>query len=474
VATMDARELYAQALAGRLSRREVLRRGLALGLSYPAIAILVAACGGQAPAGSPAGSPAGAPAGSPAGGGSAGAIQLDFAVWSYSVETILENIKAWEAENPGTTVKLTDYPWNAYRETMVQRFTSNTGTDILYNGGDWLPEFAKAGWVVPIEDKLDFAKYRDQIVGYALTDMTYDGKVYGLPYYADIVSFIWNPTVAKKFGVDHAPGTWEELAEMATTMKGKGLDKPIIWEFAQTLPTSLETFTAMVMSRGGELFDEKYDPIFEDPASPGFTQLQFMADSVKNGIAVISPHETEVAKAMNTGQNAFTVLYNYNLAALNNKGTSPLAGQFELAMMPGTTHETLGFAKFYNMTKMAVDRGPDATNAAARFIESFGGAPKGEYTVAKRWAVEKGLGFGQLPLFDDADVQKSFATWVDVAKLKDQENTARAKRQTVWTGIWGEAMRLEMGKALVGEVPVADALKSAADKARSLKQQYGA
>ncbi|HET7678205.1 MAG TPA: extracellular solute-binding protein [Candidatus Limnocylindrales bacterium] len=471
---MDERGLYEEALAGRLSRREVLRRALALGMSYPAIAALLAACAG--PAGSPGASPGGSPGGSPGttpGGGPSGATALDFVVWSYSVETILDNIKQWEATNKDITVKLTDYPWNAYHETMVQRFSSNTSTDVLYNGGDWLPEFAKAGWVVPIEDQLDFAKYRDQIVGYALSDMTYEGKVYGLPYYADIVSFIWNPTVAKKHGVDRAPGTWEELGEMATTMQGKGLAKPIIWEFAQTLPTSLETFTAMVMGRGGELFDEQFQPIFEDPSSPGYQQLTFMAESVKKGYAVISPHETEVAKAMNTGQHAFTVLYNYNLAALNNKGTSPLAGQFELAMMPGSTHETLGFCKFYNMTKMAVDRGPDVAKATARFIEAFGGAPDGQYTVAKRWAVEKGLGFGQLPLFDDADVQKSFATWVDVAKLKEQEKIARGKRQTVWTGIWGEQMRTEMGKALAGEASVADALKAAADKARELKQQYG-
>jgi len=71
-------------------------------------------------------------------------------------------------------------------------------------------------------------------------------------------------------------------------------------------------------------------------------------------------------------------------------------------------------------------------------------------------------------------VQKSFATWVDVPTLKEQEKTARGKRQTVWTGIWGEKMRVQMGKALAGEVSVADALKGAADEARALKQQYPA
>ena len=39
-------------------------------------------------------------------------------------------------------------------------------------------------------------------------------------------------------------------------------------------------------------------------------------------------------------------------------------------------------------------------NAAWRFIEAFGG---GDYWVAKRWAVDRALGFAQLPLFDDPD-----------------------------------------------------------------------
>ena len=38
------------------------------------------------------------------------------------------------------------------------------------------------------------------------------------------------------------------------------------------------------------------------------------------------------------------------------------------------------------------------------------------YKVAKRWAVEKGLGFGQLSLFDDPDVQASWNKWIDSAR----------------------------------------------------------
>ena len=75
----------------------------------------------------------------------------------------------------------------------------------------------------PIDKYLDFEKYRSKIVPYAITGMTYQGKPYGLPYYADIASFVWNPTVAKKYGVDHAPTSWDEPMSMAQSMKAHGV-----------------------------------------------------------------------------------------------------------------------------------------------------------------------------------------------------------------------------------------------------------
>ncbi len=46
-------------------------------------------------------------------------IDLDFVVWTYSVDDVNSNIKAWEASNPGTTVKLQDSPWDTFHDTMV-------------------------------------------------------------------------------------------------------------------------------------------------------------------------------------------------------------------------------------------------------------------------------------------------------------------------------------------------------------------
>src|SRR5581483_5061274 len=114
-------------LARALSRRAFLVGGLE--------AVTAAAASAYLPASSLAAPAAQSP------------INLDFVVWGYKVEVVQDNINQFQAKNPSIMVKLGDYPWESFHESMVNRFRSKTPTDVTYNGGDWLGEFAKAGWV---------------------------------------------------------------------------------------------------------------------------------------------------------------------------------------------------------------------------------------------------------------------------------------------------------------------------------------
>ncbi len=403
------------------------------------------------------------------------ATNLDFIVWSYGVELVQDNIKAFQAANSEIAVTLSDFAWNAYHETMVNRFRSQTPTDVAYNGGDWLEEFAKAGWVVPLDAHFDWVDgYKDKILGFAWQDMTYDGKVYGLPYYADTITFMYDEQALADAGIGAPPQTWDEVTQQALTLKEKGMEYPFIYELDQTLPTITEVYTSMVFGRGGELIDDNRDPLWDKAEQPANVQFKWLVDARnKDKILTFVPHETDVVKAMNTGKHAFSVMYNYNLAALNNKATSPLAGRFKLALMPGDTHECYGFAKFYNMTQMAVARGQDVIDASGKFIQYFGGEVDGQYPVAKRWAVENGLGFGQKPLFDDPDVQKAFSQWVDVDLWRQQLDKARARRQSIWYGIWSEFFRQQYAKAMACEISADDALSASAKNWNELKSRVG-
>jgi multiple sugar transport system substrate-binding protein len=387
-------------------------------------------------------------------------ITLEFVVWNYSLDTIQDNARKFEAENPGIKVNITDYTWPDYHDSMVLRFRGGTQTDVAYVGQDWLPAWAAAGFLAPLDDIAPpetLAELKKDIAGIALSDMTYNGKLYGLPYYADTISFVYNKKILEDTGIP-VPKTWEEVTAAAEKLKAGGMEHPIVYEFDQELPNFFDAFVAQSYGRGGDLFDKDHTALFDDPQNPAYKQLEWLADVFNKDLVAQETHESKIIPSMNTGRHAFTIVYNYVLAALNNAAEQPLAGQFAIAPMPGESHATLGFTKFYSITAEAA-KDPARAEAAWKFVNYMAGKP---YAVAERWAVEKGLGFGQLPLFDDPDVQASWNKWIDSAALQQQVSSARPGTWTEWTSVWAAYFRPLLAQAMVGETSVDEVMKSGA------------
>ncbi|WP_116653723.1 ABC transporter substrate-binding protein [Pelagibacterium sediminicola] len=397
-------------------------------------------------------------------------ITLEFVVWNYSLETVQDNVAQFEAENPGIKVNVTDYAWPDYNDSLILRIRGNTPTDVVYGGQDWLPAWGAAGFIAPLDaiaPEGAIEELSQDIAGFALSDVTYNDEVYGLPYYSDTISFIYNKQILEDNGIA-VPTTWEEVTAAAEQLKAGGMDKPIIYEYDQELPNFYDAFVAQAYGRGAEMFDDNREPLFADPGNGAFQQLEWLADAWSKDLVQPDPHESTIIPAMNTGNHAFTIVYTYVLAALNDAATQPLAGQFAIAPMPGETHETLGFAKSYVVTASAA-ADPARAEAAWKFVEFMAGKP---YTVAKRWAVEKGLGFGQLPLFEDPDVIDAWGKWADVAALGEQAAIARAGDYTEYSSIWAAYFRPLLAQAMVGETPVADVMEDGARRWSELKEQF--
>jgi len=395
---------------------------------------------------------------------------LDFVVWNYSLDTIQDNVKKFEEANPGIKVKVTDYTWPDYQDSIVLRFRGKTKTDVIYGGQDWLPAWGAAGFIAPLDAVAPPAEVDalgKDIAGFALTDVTYKDKVYGLPYYADTISFIYNKKILADAGIG-VPTTWEEVTGAAEKLKASGMQHPIVYEYNQELPNFYDAFVAQAYGRGAELFDKDLNPLFADPNNEAYKQLQWLADAYSKDLVQSETHESKIIPAMNTGAHAFTIVYTYVLAALNNAADQPRAGQFALAPMPGSKHSTLGFAKSYVVTAQAA-ADPKQGEAAWKFVNFMAGKP---YTVAKRWAVEKGLGFGQLPLFQDKDVIEAWGNWADMQTLADQAASAKAGTYTEYSSVWSAYFRPLLAKAMVGEATVDQVMKDGADRWSQLKKQF--
>jgi len=397
-------------------------------------------------------------------------ITLEFVVWNYALDVIQDNIRQFEEQNPGIRVNLTDYTWPDYQDSLVLRFRGNTPTDVVYGGQDWLPAWAAAGWLAPLngiapEGVID--SLSGQMAGFALDDVTYENEVYGLPYYADTISFLYNADLLEEHGIA-VPTTWDEVMAAAEELKAAGIDRPIVYEYNQELPNFFDAFVAQVYGRGGDLFDDELNATFDDPESAAYQHLEWLAEAFSRDLVQPENHESNIITTMNTGQHAFTIVYNYVLAAMNNVAEQPLAGSFQLARMPGDDQATLGFAKFYAVTA-ATAADPERAEAAWRFIDFMAGQP---YGVAKRWAVEHGLGFAQLPLLEDQEVIDAWNGWIDMDVLAAQVESARAGTWTEWTAVWTAYFRPLLASAMVGEISVADAMRDGAERWNMLRDQF--
>jgi multiple sugar transport system substrate-binding protein len=457
-ATQDA------APGATLSRRQMLAMAARWGMGMPAALTLL---------GADEMSPARAVT------GPAAQTLLNFVVWSYGVSTIRSNIARFEKLYPGITVTLSDSSWLNYHDTMVTRFVGKTPTDLCYSSDHWLQEWAAAGWLVPLDTYFPAVKqYVPDFFPYVTAGMTYNGHLYGLPYYADTWAFMYNAQILKKAGFSAPPRTWDELTHQAHVIQKKGLsDHPLILLFAQTDPGSIEVWMSIVYSWGGRLFDDTLNPIFQRSASGATKAVQWITDAL-NKTKILDPSsltaaEIPVVKAMQSGSNAFTILETYNLAELNGPGTSRLSGQFRMGLMPNT-HQTVGYVRFYAMTNQVPPRGKDAVAAGRDFLTYFGGRLHGHYPVVERWAVENGLAFGERSLWSDKAIDRAFGTWGNIKLLRANQEYARIKEGlTKYYPQWDVYSRAELQHAYLRQESAAHALTNMANKWVSLKKSMG-
>lgn len=460
---------------------KIYKRSIFLVLAALLIASLAVACGAPAAEAPPAEEePPAADEGAPAEEEAAGVTSLDFVVWSYGIETIQDNIKNFQTLNPECEINLQDYSWLDYHDTMVGRFAAGDPPPLLYGSDHWLQEWGSAGWLGSISGNFpQVLEYDDELAPYALEGMTYEGDVYGLSYYADTIDFVYNEEHLTEAGFDSPPESWQDVWDMSVALKEQGITEyPVILAFSQEEGASIEAMISMIYGRhqgSGALFDENDNPTFNSEGSAAYEAIEWLREAYEAGLmdpASLTTAELDQVASMQAGAHTFTILPQYNMAALNLPDSGDYAGSFMISLMPGDSHATVGYVRFYAMTPEAEAMGEDAKACAWAFLEYFGGKTDGEYTVVKRWAVENGLGFAQLPLFEDPDVQEAFGQWGDVDVIAAQAELARAKEGlTPWFGTWDVFTRSEIHKAILGQQSTMDTLQNMEDYWNELAAQ---
>jgi multiple sugar transport system substrate-binding protein len=398
---------------------------------------------------------------------------LGFATWSAAVDQVKAHLAAFEKKT-GIATAYTNSPFAQYRETMITKLSGGAPLDMLWVSDAWLPEFAQAGWIAPIDRFKQLTAYNAATSDFCNASMVFEGKQYGLTYYTDYMSFLYNAEILEKAGFTTPPTTWEDVTAQAAAIKAKGLvEYPVVIGMAQE-SRLIEFISTLVFSHGGRLVDDAGKPVMQEAKAEA--ALQWLVDAVQKH-KVLSPGcvqtgELEVLKAASAGRAAFVLLPKYRLRVLNDPQQSQVAGKFRQALMPmgaNGAHTTVGWMRFYGVTPRALATAERA-DSTVRLMEWFGGKADGEYRFQKTIVKDLALGFGIKALYDDPDVRRDLNSYGDADLMARQQDLAR-KKDTIapWFGEWNDTNGTAWQQALLGKVSPAQALKTSAAKWSDLK-----
>ncbi|MBT2227423.1 sugar ABC transporter substrate-binding protein [Nonomuraea sp. NEAU-A123] len=171
----------------------------------------------------------------------AGPATIDYWLWDTAQQPQYQACAdAFHKANPNYTVKITQYGWDDYWNTLTTGFVSGTAPDVFVSHLSQYPQFASQGQLLPItdqvkRDKVDLSIYQD---GLADLWVTKDGQRYGLPKDFDTVAVIYNTEKLKEAGLKPAEmaelswnpqdgGTYEKaIAHLTVDKNGKRGDEP--------------------------------------------------------------------------------------------------------------------------------------------------------------------------------------------------------------------------------------------------------
>ena len=124
---------------------------------------------------------------------------------------ILEIIESFEEQNPDIKIKYVQVDISDYHPKLSVTFKGGNPPDVLRLSAIYaLVDFAKAGWLQPLDDLVAESEHLDRNAWYNPEFYEWNGKLYALPMLMICRRIGINKNVFKKFGLTR-PTTWDEL-----------------------------------------------------------------------------------------------------------------------------------------------------------------------------------------------------------------------------------------------------------------------
>jgi multiple sugar transport system substrate-binding protein len=288
-----------------LSRRDFLRLG---GAGLAGAALLGAAgCGG---------------------GGGGGGNNIIFSSGPDDTGVLPTLIDKFNKQNKGNfQIKYREMPSDTgqYFDQLRTEFQAGGGeTDVISGDVIWPAQFAAQGWIVDLSDRFTDT---DQFLPGPIQANTYDGKVWGVPWYTDAGLLYYRKDLLEESGFSEPPRTWDEFTEMAEkTRSDSGIKFGFVFQGAE-YEGGVCNECEYIWTHGGNVLDPD-DPskviVDSSESVAGFATARSMVESGVSPQAVTTYKEDESQAAFTNGDAVFLRNWPYVYALLSDPSVSKI------------------------------------------------------------------------------------------------------------------------------------------------------
>lgn len=285
------------------------------------------------------------------GGEEGGPVTLNLATVNNPQMKDMEKLKSkYEAANPGVTVNFQVMEEGDLRSAVTADVASGAGQyDVVTIGAYETPQWGANGWLVDLTPLSEDAEYDVQdILPPVREALSYEGKLYAVPFYGESSILMYNKEVMDAAGVTISDEpTWQEVRDAAEKVKTSDMagicmrGKPGWGDLFAPLTTVVQTF-------GGNWYDMDWNATVDTPEwREAVTFYKEMLDSVGQSDPV-SYSFNECLTALKEGKAAMWADASV-AASILEADDSPVKGKMAYAHMPVYKTEESGWLWSWNL-----------------------------------------------------------------------------------------------------------------------------
>lgn len=327
--------------------------------------------------------------------------------------------------------------------------------DVLQLDVIWTPEFAAAGWILPLDayglDTGDFFPA-------TLAANRWRGRLYAVPWFVDVGMLYWRSDL-----LESAPGSFEALDRAAArAQQGGEVRWGLVWPAAR-YEGLVTVFLEYLTGFGGAILDARGRVVVDSPAA--VRALSAMRDALQDGLVprrALTWHEEETRFAFQNGRALLMRNWPYAAALLAAAPDSRVAGRFGVAPMPAAPGGRHGAA--LGGSQLAINAHSRHPDAAWLLIE---------YLTRPAQMRERALRAGQLParraLYAHPELEDALP--LPAAELRAVVERAVPRPVTPVYSELSELLQVRLHRALTGQQGPGPALADAAREIRALLER---